>query len=501
MVVVKHEGTGMNVSSPIYKSHRITVKPIDLLVFAVSGLTGFLFIICNTVPSNRIMVILPLIYAFGYLFLLSQAIRMRRSKTTMLFAACEFLRMVVLVFITGYTNQYGFNAFQTNDSELLTTATLLIAYEFIIGSLVVYIYSVNHSSRESEDNTVSVSYGEKIGIFLVIVSAIVLYLAFPGIRKQINFLSLDAGEEKVRATTTGAYSSMMVLLMNYIHYAYLCIFIIAASWASKKYNKGERYFYYLFSIIIGLIVVATIFGESRATLVYTAFAVLACLSRLFPKYRRRTVLWVIAGMAAVIAGMTIYRLFIVYRYSSYSNAIAAGPRVRDNYYIYFLESYLLGPQSVAAGVKLGKSLSSRFTLARLIFDFLRPCMGFNVLLKNTSIDMSTTLYNSMLYGTTRSNGFFLQITAQGYCYFGFAFAPIFLVLFLLLAFRFEKWIKQTNSLFVFFFLNYIHIRLATVVLGGTMSGFITTTSMLVLIMGLFWLIQRFTRDSIEKRIN
>lgn len=480
------------------KNRRLVVKPIDLVVAVISICISIIFLITNRTASNSVLVILPIVFSFGYLFLLSPAKRFLNSKTTTIFTVCEVLRMVALVFVTGISNQYGFNTFTTDDTTLLGVATFLIAYEFIIVSTVILLYSIKHQSIVYKNkNNVSISNGEKIGILLIIISAAILYSAFPIIRSQINFLKISAATERVGSLSTN-YSSTIVLLFNYVHYTFLCIFILITNWMANKYLSHKRKRYYYISLLIGLISIATIFSESRATIIYTAYAVFSCMALLFPLYRKRTLRLVLLVMILVFLGMTVYRMFIVYRYSNYLNAISRGPVVNNNYFYQFLESYLLGPQSVAAGIQLAKTQSSKFNGFTLIYDILRPCMGFNLILKNIPIDTSTTLFNTMLNrGVVRSNGYFLQITAQGYCYFGFLLAPIFLIVFILLAFYIEKKIADTKSLFNFFFLSYIHIRMSTVVLGGTMSGFITITSMILLILLFFKFIQKLMKDIIE----
>ena len=105
-----------------------------------------------------------------------------------------------------------------------------------------------------------------------------------------------------------------------------------------------------------------------------------------------------------------------------------------------------------------------------------------------------------IYGTVgRSNGFFLQITSQGYCYFGFFFAPVFACFFMWLSARIEEWIAKTENLFVYFFLSYVFIRTSTCVLGGTMSGYITNVTMTLLVCGAFLLLQRFFGSILKKR--
>lgn len=482
-----------------YSQTGFRVMPLDLVVFAVSMLSAVAFLIINRLSYINSMAILPVIFAVCYLLLAAPVIRVRRSKTMIVFAICEFARCVFLPLFSAVTNYSGFTRYATEDGELILRAVLLMSWEmvFVFGFLALYL----RYRRPAERRSHTVELGEnKYAIYLIVLSGIVLFAVLPQVREYVNFLFLNADSEKVRDVIAGGNSSLFTGAVTYVQYAFLCVFVLILDYCSKKYGFSGKRRFILISTIAGLATVSVIFGESRAAIIYTLFAVLSCLLLKYREHKKSIVTVLVVGAVAVLGGMTVYRLFAAYNFASYSAAIEHGGYMGENYYAKFAEAYLLGPQSIAAGMEFKEFFSTSFTPERFLMDLFRPFMGINLILKNFGVDTSITLYNSWIYGTTgRSNGFFLQITSQGYCYFGFFFAPVFACFFMWLSARIEEWIAKTENLFVYFFLSYVFIRTSTCVLGGTMSGYITNVTMTLLVCGAFLLLQRFFGSILKKR--
>ena len=316
-------------------------------------------------------------------------------------------------------------------------------------------------------------------------------------------MALSSASDKVRDIEAGGTSSVFTGLMAYVHDAFLCIFILVLDRNAKKFEMTGRKRYVWISTFAGLITISVIFGESRATIVYTLYAVISCLWHKFEKHKNSIL--ILTGVTALVVflGMTVYRLFAVYKYSSYSVALESGGYMGQNYYSKFMESYLLGPQAVASGIDFKNQFAGSFSVIRFIFDIFRPFMGFNLILKRISVTPSITLYNSWLSGVAgRSNGSFLQITVQGYCYFGFLLSPLFTCIFLWISVKIENWMNRETNLFIYFFLCYVFIRTSTCVLGGTLSGYITNLSMTFLMCGFFVLLQKlFSSFARRQRIS
>ena len=478
---------------------RYRVRIADFCICLVSFLCSIVFLIANSKSYCNSIVLLPALFGVCYLVFAAPIIRRQRSKTMIIVSVCEFLRCVVLSVFTAFSDYNGFSLYSTNDSGLIFHAVMLMAWEMIVIFVFLHFYIRNHAIETHEIREISLA-DNRYAIYFIILAGILIYIASPQIRRYISFLAISSASEKVRDIEAGGTSSVFTGLMTFVHNAFLCIFILVLDTNAKKYQANQRRRYAWIATFMGLITISVIFGESRATIIYTLYAVISCLRLKFEKHRNGVLIAVGLTALAVIVGMTVYRLFAVYKYSSYSAAIENGGYMGQNYDARFMESYLLGPQSIAAGIEFKNQYAGNFSVLRLIFDIFRPFMGFNLILQRFSVTPSITLYNSWLTGVAgRSNGNFLQITAQGYCYFGFLFAPLFTCVFLWISVKIENWMKKETNLFIYFFLCYVFIRTSTCVLGGTMSGYITNLSMTFLMCGFFVLLQKLFSSFVRRK--
>lgn len=467
---------------------KSSVRSKDLFVFIISFLCFCFVLFFNNKDHYFLLPVMPLAYGFCYLFVLAPVLSLKKSMTGFLVAICEFLRCVFMPIVIVCSDYSGFGVFSTIDRELLDHALLLMLYElfitFVFLNLTIRNYLINIPI------SINKTLKNRKVLFLLVGIGFVIFTLTPQLQNSINFMLLNPDSEKVRALSAGEFGSVFTAISAYVHQAFLCIFILILDYCSRKYNIYDNKKYVRIAIISGLLTVCVIFGESRSGIIYTLFAVVSCLLFKFPNYKKRIVVSLSLSAIFILLGMTLYRLFAVYSFSSYDVAFASGG-LRQNYFSGFMEAYLLGPQSVAAGLEFSNIFSDDFTFERFLYDLFRPFMGFNIFLKDFNLQTSITMYNSWIFDTVgKSNGVFLQITNQCYCYLGFIFSPLFACFFIGLSIKLENWMKRTDNLFVFFFLNYVFIRTSTCVLGGTMSGYITTCSMTLLLTTAFFLTQK-----------
>lgn len=482
----------------INRDKKLIVGNFDLLISLLSIVSAVVFIWFNKIDYLNSLVVLPIVFSICYIIFLAPIIHAKKSLTATIVAFCCGLRCVflpVFISITGYS---GFEGYQTTNVSLLNESALLMCWELIVICIFLFIVTSNKAGYTLTNNIENLGTG-RYPLYLLILLATIIFFVSPEVRNYINFLTLNSNSAKVRGLTAGIQSSFTTGLITFVHEAFLCVFIVVLDVFSSKYNNTNKKIYVVVPTIVGLATVGLIFGESRATIIYTLFAVVSCLMLKFEKYKRKIFYVLIAGAVVILLGMTIYRLFAVYNFTTYSAAIANGG-IREHYLSIFFESYLLGPQSVAAGIDFKNTFSGSFTIWRLLYDIFRPFMGFNIILQNLNIDTTITMYNSWISGVAgQSNGVFLQITNQGYCYFGFVFAPVFTCVFLALSVKIEKWMMRTKSLFTYFFLSYTFIRTSTCILGGTMNDFIVTTSMTLFMTTFFFIFQKLLLGIFIKR--
>lgn len=465
---------------------------IDYATAMLSMLCAGVFACLNKHECYSVYVILPALFGVCYLFFLAPIIREYKSLTTSMLSICCFLRCVVLPMIVAITGYSGFERYQTTNEQLLRESVLLMSWELIVISFFLFmVYRLRGKAEPMFTNQIEDMGSDRSALLLIVMFGIVIYIASHQVREYVSFFSLSSNTEKVRGLTAGLQSTLTTGLIYFAHEAFLCLFVYVLDFCSEKYHKDKKGIHVFLPTLLGFITVGTIFGESRATIIYTLFAVVCCLNIKFERYRNIILYTILPCAALVLAGMTVYRLFAVYNYTSYGAAISNSSYLRENYFSTFSESYLLGPQSIAASIEFSKTFKGSFTVERLLYDFCRPFMGLNLFLKKLDIDTSITMYNSWLFGNSgQSNGVFLQITSQGYCYFGLLLSPLFTCLFIWLSIRLEDWMKNTKSLFIYFFLSYTFIRMSTCILGGTMNDYIVTGSMTLIVTLTFYIIQK-----------
>ena len=481
---------------------KILVRGKDFLLFMIGVFASVFVLLMNRHEFNKLSFILPLVFSACYLFLLAPVRNRTKSKTVFWFAIAETLRLVFVPCFEAVSSYVGFYGFSTQDSSLLHRAVLLMAYECVFVSVFLVFATRNMDSREHEDlgDNIAPLGRDRVGLAIIVIIGIIIFFAVPEVRKNINFFLLESNSEKVRALTAGSHSSLVTGLIALTYDAFLCLFILVLDWAKNRFVDSEKKGYVFLAVVMGLLTVSVINGESRSTLVYTLYAVVICLRGSFRQYAKFiTRVLVIAGVL-VLVGMTTYRLFSVYKYGSYQEAVVGGS-LRDNYFPAFVEMYFLGPQSVACGLKFCEEMSSQFSIATFLYDIFRPFMGLNFIAERFGGKTSIMMFNSWFSGVQgKSNGIFLQITNQGYDYFGFIFAPVFTCFFYWISVWIEKKLATVKSLFIAFFLNMILIRTSTCVVGGTMSGYITQITMIMLICGALYLGQKAVTSTLNRRL-
>ena len=480
------------------KAERYKIKLRDFLVLIVSIISSCIFFFVNEKQYCNSIAILPILFGICYIIFVAPVMKYRKSRTLIVFSVCEFLRCVLHPLIIAFSDYSGFGVYSTTDGDLILHAVLLMAWEMLILFVFLNVYIRNHRVAFVEKHEVKLAEN-KYAIYLIIAIGLLIFGGSPQIRRYINFLSLSAASDKIRSLEAGGGSSILSGLISVVHDAFLCIFILILDTCANKYQNTKKRIYIWISTLAGLITISVIFGESRAVTIYTLYAVSSCLRLKYKEKNKAINIVLIVGAIAVLIGMTIYRLFAVYAFGSYAEAIANGGYMGQYYFSRFAEGYLLGPQSIAAGIEFKKSHLGAFTFERFFFDFFRPFMGINLVTQRINMDTTISLYNSWLTGIEgRSNGYFLQITSQCFCFLGTLFSPLYAGFFLWLSMRLENVINRTNNLFVYFFLSYVFIRTSSCVLGGTMSGYISNSTMVLLVCGFFFIMQRVFSTTIRK---
>ena len=481
-------------------NRKLLIRGGDALLFVVCIAASSLIILSNIHEFNFLLMFLPLVFGLCYVFILAPLRIRTGSKTVVWFAVTEFIRLVFVPCYEALNEYVGFYGFSTRDISLLSRSVLLMSYECVFISIFLLI-ALRNAIKETDAEGIKVQPlgNDAITLGLVLVFGFIIYFTVPEVKRSLNFLLLKPDSAKIGEVISETRTTLSTVLITFTYYAFLCGFIIALDYAKRRYDISGKKLYVFIGVIAGLFTVSIINGESRSLVIYSLYAILQCLSISFRKYRKIIVRILTIGAIVVLLGMTFYRLFTVYKQSSYSSALQ-GTSLRENYVPSFIEMYCLGPQSVACGIHFSDINQGNFTADTFFYDIFRPFMGLNIIAKKISGSTSIMMYNSWFYGIEgRDYGIFLQIANQGYCYFGLFLAPVFACIFLRIAIYIEKKLKQKKTLFLVFFYNFTYIRLATCVIAGTMSGYITSITMALLMCGTIYVFQKLFTSTVRQK--
>ena len=477
---------------------KYLLRRSDVLIFLACIIASSFIFLNTTHRFNNLLLFLPAVYGCCYMFILAPTHIRTGSRTVFWFSVVEFIRLVFVPCYESVSEYVGFYGFKTEDIFLLGRSVLLMAYECVFVSIFLAFVLRKLTKQTEKEAKVEPLGNNKIALIFVLLLGILIYFTVSEVNRTLNFMMLASNSVKIRALTAGSKSSLAVGLITFTYDAFKCGFVLILDYAYRKYTLFGKNSYVFLAVFAGLITIGIINGESRSSIVYTLYAVMVCLGLCFKRYKKLITRIVALCGIMVLVGMTIYRLFAVYNYASYATALQERT-LQANYIPSFIECYALGPQSVACGITFSDTMSGKFTVGTFFYDIFRPFMGLNVIAKlfkgNTSIEM----YNSWMSGVEgKSNGIFLQISNQGYDYFGLLLAPLFACAFLWIAIYIEKKLKKTNTLFLVYFYNTVYIRMATCMIAGTMSGYITSITMTLIMCGVIYLLQKIVNSTVWK---
>lgn len=482
----------------IIKRHSFVFFGINILCV----ISSVICIIANNFEGYALLAILPLVYGIVFNIIFFPLIYVKKSYTVIIFSACCFLRCVLLPVLQSLYPVYGFSSFSTMDTGILQKSILLMAYELIVCSVFLMIFFLVKKDKQginkTKDRKIYFKDGKSVIICFVTISLITL-VVFPQSLKSINFFIMQSGTGT--RISSSENSTLDMLLRQIFIIGQLSLYVLVINRMKNRYEKLQKNKYIVISLLFTIINLGIIVGEQRSVQVYFAFASVYLIGLSFPKYKNKLTKIIVFAAIMVLVLMTIYKQFYAFRYDSYIDALSHNSI--DMFEVTrTAEIYLLGPQSVAAGILLGND-TSLFSMGRLIYDFMRSFIGLSFLVKD--IDMLTTsnLFNLFVTNGRMISSYLLPITAQGYLYFGLILSPVLMIGFLKVSLYLEKVFLNSQSIYVTFFAAYAFIRSATCIVSANINSVITAISLIIMSAGLVylgqWIIGKLTRQKVRNR--
>ena len=452
------------------------------ICFAVGIICSLILGMGERPAIYELLPLLPLSFSVFCTFFLAPLFMRDGSWTVLIVYACCFLRYVVLPVILCTDPCYSISLYQPT-SEEVGSAILFMVYEllFITVGFAIYGLVVHKRIDSKAERATREPAGVVFALFVFI--ALAIFVVFPESRQGLSFISIDAG---TGVRMGGVKSTFSNVTRQLVLIGMLMAFVLFSTWCSRKESETGYERYYWLALVAALLCVCVVVDEKRSVQVYSAFAVIVLMTRLFPGKAKRTV-GLVAGLAfALVALLTIYKNFYAFNYDSYAEALAnsngfgGGGKTA--------ELYLLGPVSVAAG--LSESLADAQGLGSLLYDFARSFIGLSFFVKGSDLTAAGAMYNQFVSGGTSTSGVLLPISVEGGTCTFLALGPALTLGFLLFALFLERKMRTATSPVVVFFIAYVYIRMTTCLVSAAVSSVVLSFSSVIVIVGALWLAQR-----------
>lgn len=452
------------------------LKRLFISGYNISALLAIL--LCATVPENDycFLPFLPMGALGAANILIFPALKKCNSITVLIFLLVIMARYVLLPVCLSLWPIYQFSYYYPLDRMYLSAGCLFLLYELVIVSVFIAFFV-----RRLKPPEIQLKQREKLGptegygiYMLFVLFALGIWFLFPQARENLNFVKITArtgerfGEQE--------FSTLEYFLRQIIITGLGCMMITGTLMLKQK---RESFLGLNLLLAIAFINIATIVGEQRSTQVYSAFACIFLLCKTFPEHRRYIFITLTGSALGILTLLSLYKHLYVFQMDSYVSAIAEtgfnGYELTKN-----LELYLLGPLTIASVFDFAVQSEGVFTIQRFLLDLLRPFIGISFLVKDSSLDTTTILYNLFVTDNRASNGFLLPISGHCFLYFGYLLAPGLICICYYLAFQLERILINTRSVFIGFWGSYFFIRLASCMVASNIYTVITSFSLVLI---------------------
>ncbi|MBA4283880.1 MAG: hypothetical protein C0432_06280 [Candidatus Puniceispirillum sp.] len=438
----------------------MNIKYNLILISFLLSILGFFFTLNSSVkfPGYEYLFLLPISYFIGLLIVSSTLTnsKLLRHKITLSFIwVLGTIRLILIPISISLASQEPGISYINPSPSNINEAIVMIAYEWftICVFLSVYFSLLVPKSLSEERDHLPILSGNKF-IYLLFVTVSFLLMIYYGLTSPyINFIYIDLGStgERIGDET----NTLNVLLLQVIQIGIMLSFLMFINNYQKKYAIYNRNIYFYIPLAFALISLLIIVGERRSTQIYM-FLILTYILIIFYKNKKKQILtYLSSAVLLVLVLMSIYKFSYAFLHGSYTAALQSSTFEWDEVSS-LLQSYFFGPENVAIAIEFSKqTLSNNFNF---IFDFFRSVFGFSFLFKESSYQLTSTKFNTFIYGYDRSNGHLLSSLGYGYLYFGPILAPICTLFNISIAILLEKLLPRLKSLEILYLVLFILFR-------------------------------------------
>lgn len=433
------------------------------IIFLTSLLSSIYTAFYSSHSGYELLFLLPFSYTI-FVFLSRLLFKHSYSVFYLFFTLISFLRYIILPFFIVYSGYYGGTSIVPPQPSSYRIAIILMCYELIISIILVYIlekrikkkHSINrggidHNLSLSQSNgTTNGILSKKYPIYYIAIILLLLFFIFNRSWQSIthNVLSDSFVTDAIGGSDFDTGSNMLSGMLFQLLKSFL--FIIISFKVIQKLNKKKGF--NLWSAIGLMIIIALntalIFGLNRMKLVMTFFTSIIFLWN-YSIQKGKLIIFIIP--AFFIGGFVLDRVTEARQYYTFTD----NKTVSNTH---TLQVYLGGPYNVAIAVEMANNQDIPSGIANLVFDFLRPMLGVNSLVKDWDMEYSNEHFNKR-YHLSDHMSQIIPMIGQGNHYFGPIFAPILGCFFIWLSYFIMNWSLNNNNPFRYYFSLMVVLRM------------------------------------------
>ncbi|MFA0083544.1 hypothetical protein AB4383_16095 [Vibrio breoganii] len=398
----------------------------------------------------------------------------------LMFTLISCLRYVIHPALTTYLGGYDGRSHLEPLAETYIEAVYVMIYEFICVAVIILIYEYKGRKTDFISGLLKPTLGVKYAIVFFIF-CFVIVLINPSALIQINFVFPTAiTDGTIIDSSTMLYSYLFILAKNI-----LCINVLYA--LSLKYNEGKNKKYLLFAMLVTFISILIYSGTNRTDILINAIVLMFFLYKLFGRVALKTSLILVILMPIIFSIITQHRQYVTRDQTSLE--------LKNDY----MQTYFGGVYNVAIGLEIENNYPEASHYSVMLFDIFRPMIGVGLFIKNMDIKYSNIYFNDRMWRHVDRRSQIMPMVAQGNLYFGFIGAPIFTVLFVMLALKLIKFINGNLGLELKFFLSLVTARMGMVFGQNTMNLINDLSMNLFIVILLFALVAFISRISTNEK--
>lgn len=381
---------------------------------------------------------LPISFLIVFSAILKATWRSGPSLFLMICSPVAALRYVVFPALVIFNEGYYGRSLIPPSTESYNVAIYLMCYEsLVVGALILFKERRYHSRKGLQifsNPSVLPYWYTSAFIFL----GVILALLFPAAFDLINFIRPSAVGDEFSASAF----TILIALIFISAKTFLFLRIIVKISESRRFSLLGPWV----AAFVGGLNILIYFGTNRLAMVLTAIATVIVIHQFFGRRAKFPIISLVGIAVAIFLIITADREYAKINHE-FSEVLA------DN-----IQAYTGSLYNVAIGIEVKEYYPEAQSLEILVYDFIRPLVGVNLLVQNWDMLYSNVYFNYRMWVNVDRRSQIMPMLAQGYLFFGPFFAPLLSVFFVIIAYKMLDQIHDVRSLEVRYGLMLVIMR-------------------------------------------